>query len=58
MSNSACHTSHLNTSCSLADYVIRSPYLEGVRKSNVLQVMCIVQYMSSTLRLVTLATDV
>jgi hypothetical protein len=32
-SNVACHTSR-----SLADYVIRSPYLEGVRKSSVLQV--------------------
>ena len=34
------HTSHVtrHTSLSLADYVIRSPYLDGVRKQNVLQV--------------------
>ena len=36
------HTSHVtrHTLHSLADYVIRSPYLEGVRRHNVLQVTC------------------
>ncbi len=42
------HSSHVTShmSFSLADYVIRSPYLEGVRNSNVLQVTRQQQFMT------------